>query len=262
MTDTKIAVNESHWYLCALRPWRWAKKDPPIQVASTAQVTGTVSTIAGATITLSATIATSMAGRKFYLDADAIPHRISAHTAGTAVLTLVTSYTGTNTSGTCTIFQDEITVASDILGWPDIRDLHTYSGLVMIPETEFREKARRNIVGTDAAIPKRYACFISASKIRIAPWTQSARLFECSYVYRTSPLTFDGVAGTDTPILPRERRKAIANRAMLQLFPDKRDQRIKVAADELKDMIDAMERTESGFSKLRSYIRRGQGLAG
>ena len=179
LIDAKIYINEAHWWLCALRPWRWARK--VVQVNSTAQVTGTVSTVVTTAVTLSATIATSMAGRRFMIDSDAIPHKISAHTAGTDTLTLETAYTGAATSGAFTIFLDEITVATDILSFPRIKELEFGDDLIIVPEAEFLDITNgRNVYGTTRAA---YCTFISDQKIRIAPWTTDAHLFECWYNY-------------------------------------------------------------------------------
>jgi hypothetical protein len=247
LIDVKLYTNAAYWEICALKPWRFNKKRK--QFASIAKVTGSVSSISGTSVTLSATIATSMAGRKIFLDGDGIPHRISAHTGGTDTLTLEASYTGSQTSGTFTIFQDEIdTGQTDILAYPMVVELHTGDGLIVVPEGELLREFPRNIQGTTRA---QYAAFISQSAVRLAPWTESARLFEVVYNYRPPALTFDGVANTDTPVIPQESRIAIAQRALAKMYADKRDQRLEIVQKEMDETLARMSATETTFGKPR-----------
>lgn len=254
LISAKIDVNQAYWNVCAAKPWRWGRKDPPAQFVSIARQTVTANAISGATVTLSATIAATQAGRKFYVDADGIPHRISAHTAGTATLTLATSYTGSATSGRGAIFMDEITVASDIMAFPIVTELHSGDQLLVIPEAEFVEKFPRNVHDKDRA---RYAAFVTQSKIRISPHTTAARLFECSYNYRPDPLDFSGAAATDTPIVPREGRVIIGLFALRTILIDKRDERYKVIQGEIDEKWALLGGAEITFSKPRMTVRRG-----
>jgi hypothetical protein len=247
LIDVKLYINSAYWEICALKPWRFNKKRK--QFASIAEVTGSVSSIAGTSITLSATIATTMAGRKIFLDGDGIPHRISAHTAGTDVLTLEAGYTGSLTSGTFTIFQDEVeTGQSDILAYPMIVELHTGDDLMVVPEGELLRQFPRNIQGTTRA---QYAAFISQSAVRLAPWTESARLFEVVYNYRPPALTFDSVVNTDTPVIPQESRIVIAQRALAKMYADKRDARLEIVQKEMDETLARMSATETTFGKPR-----------
>lgn len=259
LIDTKIAINQAYWWLCGYRSWRWARKFPPVQFISTAKVTATVSSISGNTLTLSAALSPSMADRKVFLDAEGIPHRVDTHQSGTTSVVLETNYVGTQTSGACTFFQDEITVASDILAFPNIQELHLGDDLDVISESEFRHRIPRNVrEGTRSE----YAAFITDSKIRIGPWTAEARLFECSYNYRPDPLTFDGNSVTDTPIVPRNNRICIGLKALVDLFGDKRDGRIEVIQKQLETCVQAMGTIETTFAKPRGYVPRGHRVTG
>lgn len=255
--DVKIYINRAYWEICALKPWRWARKRT--QFVSIAQVTGTVTSIVGATVTLSATIATSMAGRKFYLESDGIPFRITAHTAGTDTLTLSASYTGTNTSGSFIIFQDEITVASDILAFPVLTQLHFWDDITIIPESESLGMSPRNIYGTTRSL---YAAFITDSVIRLVPWTMDPHLFQVSYNYRPDPLDFGGLPATDTPILPRDDRIVIAQRSLELLATDKRDARLQEYKTEVRESLARMSAKESTFVKPRVRPRPGSTVGG
>ena len=250
LIDAKLYINQAYWDLCALKPWRWNKKRK--QFASIAETTGTVTTLSGTAVTLSASVATDLTGRKFMLDSDAIPHRISTH-SGTSV-TLEVSYTGSGTSGAYTVFEDEIdTGQTDILAFPMIKELHWGDDLLVVPEGELLREYPRNVYGTTRA---QYAAFITQAKVRIAPWTKDRRLFEVVYNYRPTALDFAGGA-TDTPILPQDSRVAIAQRALAKIYSDKRDERLDIAQKELDETLARMSATEITFGKPRLKIGRG-----
>lgn len=256
LIDAKLYINSAYVDVCGLKPWRWARKRK--EFSSVGKVTGTASSISGTTVTNDTTIATSMTGRKIVIDSDGIPHRIQNHTAGTNVITLESAYTGTSTSGQFTIFQDEITVASDILAFPVIRQISFWPEIKLIPEKELIELAGRNILGFTQP---RYASFITDSVIRISPWTEDPLLFEISYNYRPTSLDFGGGA-TDTPILPRDSRIAIAQRALVRIYTDKRDGRLEIATKELDETLHRMSSMESSFNKPRAFIPPGYRVSG
>jgi hypothetical protein len=257
LIDAKLYIQSAYWDICALKPWRWARKRT--QFASLASYTGTIGSISDTSVTLGSAIASSVAEYKFIADSDGIPHRISAHTAATTAVTLATSYTGDATSGNYTIFQDEITVASDIMAFPIIKELHWGDSLVVIPEGEMEKMYPRNIWGSTTS---KYATFITDTKIRISPWPLEARLFECSYNYRPDPLTWDGVALTDTPIVPRDSRIAIAQRALAKIYADKRDARVEVVQAELDETLAKMSASDTTFGKPRIRPNRGSSVSG
>ncbi len=262
LTEAKLYLQDAYWWVCRQRPYRWARRNPPLQFTSVAEVEVTVATIAGATVTLSASLASSVEGRKLMLDADGVPHRIGAHAAGSASLTLVTAYTGETTSGAGRIFQDEVTVAGDILAWPTLKEVRTGAHWRIVPEAELDEIAPANTASLTRNV--RYAAFITASKIRLVPWTREARLFECSYNYRPSPLTFDG-SPTDTPIVPPDFRAVIAWRAAWKLAHD-RDQgstkRAQALKEEVDDLLQQLQAVEVGFQQPRTYVPRGHRISG
>ena len=257
LIDAKLYINASYWELCALKPWTWARKRA--QFVSIAQVTGSVNSISTTTVTLSAVVSTSLTGRKFVLDSDGIPVRISSHSGGSAIVTLAVSYPGTNTSGSYTIFQDEVdTGLTDILSFPRVVELHWGDDITMIPEGESRARYPRNHLG---AVRAQYVSFISETAIRLVPWTQDARLFEIIYNRRPSPLDFGGGAA-DTPILPRDSRIAIAQRALVKIYADKRDARLEVAQRELDETLSRMSATESTFGKPRIWVPSNMRVSG
>ncbi len=263
LLDGKLYLNQAYWRVCGLRPWRWARKDPPLQFVSPAEQLVTVSGTSGATVTLSAVIATSMAGRKFMLDNDQVPHRIAAHTANTNILTLVTPYTAYSTStgtGAGRIFQDEIVVSTDVLSYPQIKEVRSGGDVELLSEGQLNEIAPGNTWGV--ARQKRYAAFITDSKIRIAPWTNEARVFECAYNFRPAPLDFTGGAG-DVPIVPQDKRAVIAWEAAWQVCEDRKERdRAKDFMEMREILLKEMEMHEMSFARPRQYVPRGHRISG
>lgn len=261
LVDAKIYINEAHWWICAARAWRWARKSPPKQFVSIAEDRIPVVSIVGDTVTLTSPLTASRAGRKFMIDSDGIPHRIKTHAPSSATLVLETVYTGEITSGEATIFQDELVVATDILAWPDITDVRTAGDLRLITEVELRRLAPANVHGVTRGV--RYGAFITDSVLRIAPWTSEIRLFECSYNVRAEPMDFSGGVA-DTPIVPRNFRPIIAWRAEAKLMADKRpdDKRLLTAEKEVNDLLTMMQNTEAGFHKARAFVPRGFRVSG
>lgn len=258
--EAQVYVNEAYLWACALQPFRWVRKRT--QFVSVASDTVNVLSTSGATITLDAPLTPSRAGRKFMNDSDGIPHRIQAHTDNTAVLTLATVYTGVTLTGSGTIFQDEITVASDILAFPSVRPMHRLGRVVVVSEREFEVIEPVNRIS--AYQVDRYATFLDMATIRIAPWTSDVELFECSYNYRPALLDFSGDATTDTPVLPAEHRPIIAWRALEKLLRDKRqyDQADQIRDNEVAEKRRTMESTHTTLQKPRSYVPRGYRIAG
>jgi hypothetical protein len=189
-----------------------------------------------------------MVDRKFYIDSDSIPHRILAHTSGTDTLTLQTAYTGSATSGPFTIFQDEVdTGLTDILAFPVLSELQWGEPVLVVPEGELASNYPRNTIGQDVV---RYAAFLTTSVVRLVPWTTEAQLYELSYNRRPAALDFGGGAA-DTPIVPQDSRIAIAQRALMKLYNDKRDERLQIVQAEFNETLARMSATESTFGRPR-----------
>jgi len=263
LIDAKLHTLTGYWDFCAMRPWRWARVDPPVQFATAAKETNSITagglTVGSVTVTLDAVIATSQAGKKFSMDGERIPFRISAHTAGTAVLTLAAGYTGVVLSGPCTIFQDEYLVATDILAFPVLKNLHTGGSVRVVPEAELEERFPRNV---QESAHSQYAAFIGDGKVRLVPWTPEAQLWECRYNFRPVPLTWDGVGATDTPICPRQVREVIALFGLRRVMTDKRDARIQVIQAEIQERLSVGTSAEMSMAKPRRFVPAGSRVAG
>src|SRR5712691_1382446 len=251
LIDAKLYINKAYREIIALKPWRWARKR--LSFNSTGKIDVSANSIVGSTVTLSANITPSVSGRKFFMNSDGIPFRITAHTAGTAILTLETSYTGTTLSGSGMVFLDEIFVASDILAFPIITELHWGDEIIMVSEGEALSEFPRNIYGAPRAM---YGTWITPDTIRIMPWTFDDRHFECAYNKRPAALDFLGGA-VDTPIVPQDSRVVILQRALEMVYTDKRDGRLTSAQSELRETLGKMGTIEATFIKPRIHIPRG-----
>lgn len=226
--DVKMAIMQEYKAVLAQEQWYWAKAPAPGIVTTLARVQATALSIAGTTVTLSATIATSMAGRKFYINNNQAYYRILAHTAGTAVLTLDASYVETQLAGACTIYQDEYQLAANCLSpWSPMHIRGQWERDVeLIPEKQFRSQYGWS-TSTAISVPEAATVIRTDSNqvptIQIAPWTTSAINLEYDYVAVPATLTFNGNASTDTPIFPKHFRWVLYQRALSQLYATKND---------------------------------------
>jgi len=219
--EAKLIIQGIYWELLMEFPWLFALKDPPGIINTVAEVTGTATITKGsATVTLGAAIATTMAGRKFYIDNEFVPYRILTHTAGTVTLTLDATYKEDSvTAGAFTIFQDEYSLASDCAKpwrfW--FRNLPNASinfigGGEM--QARFPQMSRGGISVYEVAL-------IKDNKVKIKSPPTDAVTIEYEYTQRQSALTFDGVVANDTPVFPQDTRKVIADCALLEMLTPK-----------------------------------------
>ena len=230
-TLVKANLLVAYWSILGYRPWPWAKAPTPKVVTTEAKVTATVSSISGTTVTLSGNLTPSQAGKKWYLDSQGIVYRVSAHTDNTDTLTLDATYVETVTAGLSTFYQDEYTLATDVIvphGPLWLRG--QYEGPIDLLEREefvgrYGRMMSRGSGGlVEAATLLRWyqSGATQAPVIQIAPWPEDAVNLEYEYAER-HVLTFDGVAATDTPKVPLEYRWVIGEWALWLLFRKKSD---------------------------------------
>ena len=251
--DAKRAVRNAYWSVLAHARWPWAMSPTPNVITTYAAQTVTVSSISTATVTLSATIATTMAGRKFYLDANQSVYRISAHTAGTATLTLDATYVESITTGTGMIFQDEYAIPATCLriwdplwprGWQ-------WDPITLLDKPLFEQRYGRGAWGFGSGLVE-HACEIHPAaysagakgvtrQIRFAPWSEDALNIEHDYTM-FHDLDFSGSGEVDTPKVPREHRAVIAHFAASALLLGKDDDKsttyAQLGAGKLAEMKD------------------------
>lgn len=134
-TRLGVWVNEAYRFISGMREWPWLFKTGVIQTtADTTSLTASVN--AGATsVTLSSTVSSTLANN-YYIQFSTTDdwYQITAHSAGTAAVTLGQAYVGSSnlTSGTCTIRRVFYSLASDVDRVIDMRQMITDRDVVYI----------------------------------------------------------------------------------------------------------------------------------
>lgn len=222
----KEAITQAYWEAWSYAPWPFAVVYPPKVLQTVAAVDVTVTVTQGSVnITFSAVIAATMAGRKLVVDADGVIYRIATHTAGTNVATLDAAWTGESGTGAGTIFQDEYTLPVSVGGQTIIKPFRFWFRDRPDLELDFVSKEEldrdRGLLSSAGAFPTRCA-MVTDQILRLSPWTEDAQSIEFDHVERQAALTFDGVAGTDTPRFPPDDRVVIADLAAGRFMTEKR----------------------------------------
>ena len=243
-TDTKRYVRETYWSLLGTERWPWALSPTKGIITTLPKQDVTVLSISSATpaiVTLSAVIANTQVGMKFYLDGNQAVYRIAAHTAGTATLTLDAKYVETETSGSAVLYQDEYELPSTILkpwdplwprGWQ-------YNPIELWDKPRFEGKYGNGSWAYGFGIIEA-ACEVNPSaysvgalgvtrRIRLAPWSEDALNIEFDYA-QFHDLDFTGTGSGDTPRVPREYRSAIHYGATFRLLERKDETRASTFA--------------------------------
>lgn len=229
-TTVKAALRKEYWDLLQKHRWWWAAPQRPATISIEATQSVTVNSIVGVTLTLSASIATSQANKKIMLDANMVPYRIIAHTAGTAIFTLDASYSEDQTSGRATIYQDEYAGATDCLKpWGPFRSRTDANYLVdLIPYVEFENKFGWGRVGTGRQITHGtlYAARQDPATGRMQQIYRfnavSDRAFVLEFPYTIyHNIDFSGTIATDCPLVPETDRWVIAEMALWTLWRNK-----------------------------------------
>lgn len=225
-------------------PWLWLKKDPPgVLTLLPVDELGTVSvTNNSASATLSTTRAASVANYFLQVDGNDDVFRVSAHTAGTAALTLDSVYTGdTDTAATFRLMKLEYDLAADLLRL--IGPMRAYSD------------GRSEIVGVDltsldrdyplplveSGTPDRFA-FVTETKVRFnrAGGLSSTdfRRVEYDYLYKPNDLTD---SGSEEPAVPLQYRQILADAGLFYLLLAKADARAEQVGVMVRAGLQAME---------------------
>lgn len=256
----KAAIQKNYWEILSLEPWKFALNPTPGAFATEASQAVTVSSVSTNQMTLSATIATSQAGKKVYLDALQTVYRIDAHTAGTNILSLDATWVETLTSGPATIYQDEYAlVTSAMLVWgPLLLRGNAEHEIELIGDREFTAKYNNGDWGTSG--PPEYARQIANStlgqlQVQIAPAHSVEHVIEYQYTKFRS-LDFTGAGSGDTPVLPLASRWVIAERALWDLLRVKNNDLAGAAWNRAEDHLTLMRTRYLGnASRPKSWVR-------
>jgi len=253
-------IQKAYYDFLLMHPWLFALKDPPGIINTLAEVTGTATTVTkgSATVTLSAVIAATMAGRKFYIDAEQIPYRILTHVAGTATLVLDATYKEVDvSSGAFTIFENEYTLATDCLTPWFFRFRDSASTpLDFLGRGEMDERFGTDVGNCDSVY---HIALVKNNKVRIKPWTDEAQTIEYDYTARPDPLTFDSTA-TDTLVLPADVAPIIADLVLLSFYLDFGDAKAVNFSKDIDRRLNNIKDVYLAKLKPRVWIKAGRRL--
>lgn len=263
--QVRATIQKEYWDLLQLERWWWATPQQPAIVVIRAKTDALVTTITGPTVTLSQSLATSQANNKFALQANSIVYRVSAHTAGTNVLTLDADYVETPTAGSAWIYQDEFPMPADCLKpWGPFRVRGRHNLLVdLYPASEYEQRWGGNLVSLQGTIG---GGFIFGGRqnaadgnmqqlVRFAGFSDLSLVLECPYT-QFHQLDFSGSVATDCPRLPRTDRWVIAEQALWTLWRNKNETIADSAAIKAKVKLDQMTSFHLGMpSRERLHMR-------
>ena len=230
--------------------------------SSRVAVTGT-STVWTTTDTFG--IANARAGGKMKFAGTNEIYEVSA-VGGAGSMTLATQYTGDDiTDETYTYFEDEYALASDFLGFKDIRMFSPEQNIRLVGAMEFRRGAGRNDVsGKPRAATLIHLAFSGSStpRPRVVLYPYPDNEYSIPYTYITSNLAVSSAgaeqaamtADADEPIMPLRFRYGIILCALKEWYRDRKDdsQRSQEAKAEYVDFMTRMAgMTQVGQDKPR-----------
>ena len=269
VNDVKGYVRRAYWDVLKYARWPFAMPTSPGIITTYAAQNVSVTGISGASpavVTLLNTIATSMAGRKFYMNANQSVYIIAAHTAGTNTLTLDSAYVDAHTSGGAMIYQDEYALpASALKIWGPLRMRGIWGrDLPVMDQPRFDEVygGQTVVLGPgpiEAACVTRYDGN-GAMMIRLAPWMETAQVIEVDYTV-FHDLDFTGSGSGDTPKVPRDDRVVIGDKALYDLFADKNDDRADQAELKAQRKLQEMTVQYVGAQRSQAFVKPRNSLS-
>lgn len=246
-------------------PWLWLKKDPPgTLILEPVYETGTVSvTNNNASITFSATIATSRANWFFKVDNHPDIFRISAHTAGTDTATLDSVYTGdTDTGATYQLMKLEYELASDVLRV--IAPMRVRSTQYEIDGVELPALEREwPLHLAEPGVPEVFAP-VTETKVRFNRYggQSSTELIRVEYDYLRKP-TSELADDSTEPLVPLQHRQVLADIALVYLLIAKADDKADIIGLQAKAGLESMaadnRKRMSQMSRRTALIEPRQG---
>jgi hypothetical protein len=179
-----------------------------------------------ASVTLSATQATSLTGRFFKITGQSDVYRVSAHTAGTAAVTLDSVYTGTTSAtGAYSAMQLEYSLAVDVL--------RVIAPMRIYAQNKF-EVDGVDLISLERDYPLAYVesgaptklAMVGEQKVRFNKYggTTSTELMRLEYDYLQRP-SVDLADDSTQPLMPLEHRQVLADLTLFYLLTAKSDLR-------------------------------------
>lgn len=250
-----------------VRDWWWLYTQSNV-ILQPIRNTGTVSvTQNNATATLSATVASDLDGYFFKVDGWPDVFKVSAHTAGSAALTLDSVYTGdTNALATYTLWKLDYDLAADFarLVTPFRRQQSTADEVFGLDMREFQ--VQNPISQMQTGVPDRFA-FVDHNTVRFnAKGDADGDYIRLDYFY-IKTITDLTDSGSEEPAVPLQYRHVLADLGLYFLLLDKDDQKAQAILAQAKSGLMAMHTEQDsrgprmGFPG-RIYPRGKQGRYG
>lgn len=202
--------------------WTWLR-DKNTLTLQTKISTGTVSvTNNSASATLSATQATDLDDWFFKVDDHEDVFRVSAHTGGSAALTLDSVYTGdTNGTANYKVVKLEYALQSDVLHVLSPMQTQRSNGkLGRIDGIALQKIPPPHLIR--AGVPENFAQ-VDESTVRFDRYADS-ELVRIDYRYKKRPADLTD-SGSEEPLVPLRHRHVIGNIALFDILVDKNDNR-------------------------------------
>jgi hypothetical protein len=250
-----------------VRDWWWLYTQGNV-ILQPIRTTGTVAvTQNNATATLSAVVASDLDGYFFKVDGHQDVFKVSAHTAGAAVLTLDSVYTGdTNATATYTLFKLDYDLAADFarLMTPFRRHQSSADEVYSLDVREFQNQNPLSLMQT--GVPDRFA-FVDHNTVRFnAKGDADGDYIRLDYFY-IKTITDLTDSASEEPAVPLQYRHVLADLGLYFLLLDKESGKTEAILAQAKSGLRAMQTEQDsrapkmGFPG-RIYPRGKQGRYG
>lgn len=223
-----------------VRDWWWLYTQGNV-ILQPIRNTGTVSvTQNNATATLSAVVASDLDGYFFKVDGHADVFKVSAHTAGSAVLTLDSVYTGdTNATATYTLWKLDYDLAADFarLMTPFRRHQSTADEVFSLDIREFQAENPLSLMQTGS--PDRFA-FVDHNTVRFnSKGDADGDYIRLDYFYIKTVTDLTDSA-SEEPAVPLQYRHVLADLGLYFLLLDKESMKTEGILAQAKSGLKAM----------------------
>ena len=237
--DALVMAWRDLWSMYQIKEWT---KDPPAAFVTVADLTTLTLTVAAAgesvAGTLSAIHATSLAGYKITPSGAGWTARITAHTAGTAAITIDAAPAAVTAGTACVIFKDEYDLASDLGTFVD--GLWTQDGIYIPLVSEEVLNGKWPYPPDGSNTPSAFTR-LTRRKIRLSHYPLDIKRIEYAYYFEPAD-----PSGSDEVALPDHWRMAWVESALHLLLDMKFDRRAG----------DAFRRAQVYIEKAVAYERR------
>ena len=217
---TRRYVLRSYYELLMLEPWPFALKETPGVINTVESFEDEITATEGsatATITTASTT-TNCTGRKIYHNGNQKIYRITLHSAYT--LTLDATWKEDSVSGeTCTVYQDEYSIAADCVRLWSFRDRTNNIPIEWDGFIGMHRELDEKFYGSQIV----HVSLMTETKVLFEPWLKDASTVEYLYTDQKDDLTFEAMDASDVPVVPKWHRHILEDMAYLKTLKDWED---------------------------------------